>query len=187
MKYLIKLLVALVLTLTGLEVQALAITPSDCDDFGGTIACDTGYNTSASRINTYIETTYGVTSLYKSDVGSGDSKAFAGSYNTTFSGTATDPMNALIEYVGGQSITCPACYLLVKGGKHTPAWFLYDIGSWNGTDSVSLTDFWPQKGAISHVAIYGDSGKNTVPAPGPLVLLTIGLVGLGVRQWKKAG
>jgi len=188
MKYLLKLLTALVLVTAGLEVQALLLTPSDCSAFGGSVTCIAGNNTNTKQINEYIEMMYGVTYMYKSDVGKSDSQSFAGSYDTTFSNTPTDPMDALIKHVTGKSsIICPDCYLLVKDGNQSPAWYLFDIGGWDGTESISLKGFWPQQGAISHVAIYGDGGKNVVPAPGPLALLSIGLVGLGVRQLKKTG
>lgn len=186
MKNLIKLMMGLALATAGLEAQAIAITPGDCSAFGGSISCVAGNNTNTSAINSYIEMMYGVTYLYKSDVGGSDSQSFASSYDTVFSNTPLDPTDALITYVAGQSITCPDCYLLVKDGNQQPAWYLFDIGSWDGTEAISLSGFWPNQGAISHVAIYGNDSTN-VPAPGPLALLTIGMVVLGVRQVKKAG
>jgi hypothetical protein len=132
--------------------------------------------------------------LYKSDVtgansGNGsDSGSFSGSYNTKFSNSASDPSDALISYVAGQPvITSNPAYLLVKDGNQTPAWYLFNLSAlgWNGTDALSLTGFWPDQGAISHVAIYGKTGTTRVPDGGATVaLLGVGLLGLGAIRRK---
>ena len=61
-------------------------------------------------------------------------------------------------------------------------YYLFDIGGWDGVQNIELTNFWPDKGAISHVAIYG------VPEPTNMLLLgtcLIGLAGSRLRRKKK--
>ena len=183
-KGLFKSLMAIVFLVAGSQAQAavvLTLGPGD--------AVDSGNETSTSVIDAYVESTYGVTEVYKSDVsgtsGTGsDSGSFASSYNTTFSNSASDPMDALIEYVSGPTIDCPTCYLLVKDGNQKPAWYLLSLGDWDGEMSIDLQDFLPNQGAISHVTIYRGDGE--VPVPAPLVVMAIGLVGmLGMRRMKR--
>jgi hypothetical protein len=107
--------------------------------------------------------------LYKAEVGGGEEGPFAASYQTTFTNSSSDPENAFIQYVGGPSIGCMECYLVVKDGNHQPAQYFFDLSGWNGTQDLDLTKFWPQGGAISNVAIWGS--PKQVPEPGTLLLL----------------
>ncbi len=150
------------------------ITPS-------TPALATGTETSQAAINVAIGPIMGLTpasdyQLYKQDVGvASDVGAAAPYYKTTFSNSANDPANALIEWLGGNFIGSAAKYLLVKDGNHNPAWYLFNISDWNGQDDLVMEGFWPQQGAISHVTIYGDNGDNPdlvteVPEPASIGL-----------------
>jgi hypothetical protein len=47
---------------------------------------------------------------------------------------------------------------------------------WDGMETLNLSGFWPQQGAISYVALYGDAKK--VPEPTTMLLLGFGLLGL---------
>jgi hypothetical protein len=162
-----------------LSAKALSITPA-------TVPQLTGNETSTAEILVAIASTIGSsTSLYKQDVGGPESGDFAGNYSTVFSNSGSDPSDATISHTGGAAINSDPIYLLVKDGNHTPAWYLFTIAGWNGTDDLVLTGFWPEGGAISHVDIFGGDGGDHVPDGGStLALLGVGIVLLGMARRK---
>lgn len=190
MKHLGKMLFGAALAMLGAQVHALTITaPSpqaNCNldrtvaqGWLGPVDC---FNTPNNDSETFVSQYTGVDGLdlvYKDNQGGNEEGGFASSYETTYNG---DLSGATIAYQGGGSIECPECWLAVKDGNQTPIWYLFDIGTWNGTDDIVLSNFWPNQGSISHIAIYSN------PAPGPLVLMAIGLIAtIGVRRLRKAG
>lgn len=148
----------------------LLITPDNPTPYA------TGNDTSQADTNASLDTLIGTSDyLYKADVGGGDAGPLSASYDTTFLNTATDPSGAIIDYMGSGPYVGPPSYLLVKDGNQDPAWYLFDLSStWNGMEEIQLSDFWPQQGAISHVALYGQS----VPEPATMLLLGCALLGL---------
>lgn len=82
----------------------------------------------------------------------------------------------MISYLTGDFITCPECYLVVKDGNQPQ--YLFDIGTWNGLSEIKLEAFYPNKGAISHVAIFGAYNDVSVPEPTTAFLLATGVFGL---------
>ena len=181
-------LIATASLIASSQVLALAFVPEDA---GG------NSNSNANNdVEAEIEAFSGGKDLslyYKDNVGGAEEGPFASSYQTTFSNTPLDPADALIEQTGVPVIQCPSCYLMVKGGgpaSSAPFKYFFDISAWDGTEDILLTDFWPNQGAISNVAIWGlvmtgggPGGGPGVPIPGTLLLLGVPMVGLAT--WRR--
>lgn len=199
MKNTTKILLGLTLAFAGSQAQALLITGLSLADCDTDVNCYYGpqgapaAQPSTSELEEAISDQGGGTvslfDVYKENVGDGfDTGEFSGSYETTFSNTLLDPEDALIQWVGPDTLKCAECFLLVKDGAQkvgslNPNWYLFDISGWNGSDDIILQDFWVGNGGISNIMIF-DNGTN-IPEPGILALLTIGLLGFSLRNLKK--
>jgi hypothetical protein len=162
------------------QAHALLITPDTTPRFYGD-------QTGQHFIDLIIAPIIGsADELYKMNVGGPEEGPLAGSYATSFFNTPTDPSGATITYTGGP-IVGPEAFLLVKDGNQTPAWYLFNLSAapnlWNGMETLVLSGFWPNQGAISHVTLYGD--RHSVPEPATLFLLGAGLIGLARFGRKK--
>jgi hypothetical protein len=174
-------LASLLLCGYGVTAQAalvdIALTPADCTaGYPCWTSNDTG-NLTVAEIEA-ITGTSDLESLYKENVGDGfDSGPFAGSYETTFSNSALDPEDALIELIAGMDpITCGVCILVIKDGNQMPAQYIFDLSLAGMIGTISMTDFWPNQGAISHVEILG-GGMSAVPVPAAAWLFGTALIG----------
>jgi PEP-CTERM motif len=182
---------ATAILLAPMSANALLIDANlyePCPPIGGiVVAC--GSETSQNDINDVLDAMFDpdLVDIYTQNVGGAETGSVAGSYTTTFSNTAGDPEDALIEYVGGP--IADADYLLVKDGNASPAWWLFNISAWNGTDDLELINFWAAgtpgtddaRGAISHVTLYGGT-TTQVPEPMTLSLLGVGLLAFGFTR-----
>jgi len=182
-------LCAFLVAFSAAQAHALSITPD-------TELQWTGTETSQASIDLAIASHIGdAHQLYKMNVGRSEEGPLSGSYETTFFNTPSDPSEAKIVYTGGDSdIVGQLAYLLVKDGKQDPAWYLFQlfnfsvdagdppIPDWNGMETIVLSGFWPDQGAISHVTLYG--GQHQVPEPFTLLLFGLGIVGIaGCRKF----
>ncbi len=176
------------LALLGMASTANAIillTPSDT--IPGLPGMGPG-NCEPGCIDTIFGTS-GLSLLYKSDVDEvligNDSGPYAGSYTTWFYNNVGDPGNALLFWNGGADIDCPSCYLAIKDGNQTPGYYFYDLSAWDGTESISLLNFWPDQGAISHISIWGRDTPTNVPEPSTMALLGLGLLAIAFAQRRR--
>lgn len=170
----IKQWAAVVACTAALSMNAMALTVMPGDEMAS------GPETSQAQIDDIVLalTGYG-DECYKDNVGGSESGPLAGSYQTEYFNSPTDPKDATITYMGG-AVAAPEVFLLVKDGNQDPAWYLFNLTSmgWNGTDTLELNEFWPNQGAISHVALYCETGHGVPDVGATFSLLGSSLLGL---------
>ncbi|WP_404362266.1 PEP-CTERM sorting domain-containing protein [Marinobacter sp.] len=185
-----KVILGATVLMFSLSAHALLLSP-------GTTGVQTSNETSASMEEQLIKDAFGISLdlelYYKEDFDEGEdaTASFADSYMTSWIlDTAGEPTGADITNNGLPSIVCPSCYAAVKDGNQEPAYYFFDISSWDGLTTLEFRDFWLGNGAISHIAIWGNvtdepgPGPTPVPEPSTLVLLGLGLAGLSLARRK---
>jgi hypothetical protein len=86
---------------------------------------------------------------------------------------------------GGAAADCPHCILFVELGDGVPVRFLYDLGSWDGMERMTLSGFRSEtEDDMTHVAIW--AGLKHTTEPGVLTLMSLGILGL-VFSGKRKG
>ncbi len=145
-------------------------------------------NLNASDVEVLVMTGGLLFELYKQDVGGAESGSFAGSYTTSFFNDPDDPEDATITWVVGEpKFNSVELFLLVKDGNQDPAQYLFNVSEWDRMTTLMLDDFWPDQGAISHIAFYGGEGPDTqdvVPEATSLVVWGVlaAVCGVGARR-----
>jgi hypothetical protein len=180
------MLVSAATLLTGASYAAdINLTPADCVVGSCWTIVGDNSNPTVDEIETLVGTSTQLTRVYKQDQGGPEEGAFASSYTTEFFNTPTDPSGATISYNGAPApaITCPECYLVIKDGNANPSSYVFALGNWDGTGVITMADFWPDNGAISHVEIVA----SEVPLPAAVWLFGSGLVALaGIKRRRKS-
>lgn len=168
------------------QAQALSISPSTTPVWYS----NTTPALNAAAVASIVSSPVTLALVYKQDYGGGEGGTAAGLYSTSFVNT-TGPSGATISWDGpSMAISCPTCYVVVKDGNNTPAQYLFTLNSWNGTENLNFSGFWPTNGSISHIAIYNNvtsSGGGSIAAiPEPetyaMLLAGLGLVGFAARR-----
>ena len=183
MKNFLTSMAAIALMLLGSQAQALTIDPATTtlDYWTSSASPPSQGNIIAdfeAQLNALDPSRSMGTEYIKQD-GNGETGSYAGSYtiSTNFDDAGT------IVYDGGGALSCPECFLMVKDGNATPKAYLFDLGNWDGEETITLSNFWPNGGAISNISLWGTPGQ--VPVPAPLALLAVGLAGITLRRMMK--
>lgn len=186
--------VAAALAAAATSASALVITPTTMPQWTYT-GPPTGTSDVLAAFDAMVPGFDPALELYKRDVGqANDTGVLAGSYATVFVNTPADPSGATISYTGGNFLDCSIdCFLLVKDGNQNPAAYLFNLkNAWDGTETLTLQDFWPNQGAISHVAFYGGQTDRCtvnctpqIPEPATLALVGLALLGAGAATRRK--
>ena len=71
-------------------------------------------------------------------------------------------------------------------GNRPDSWFVYALDPSISSGSWQFVNVFGRGGGLSHIQLYGIPGGTTIPEPGTLALLGIGLLAAGVARRRKA-
>jgi hypothetical protein len=168
--------------LAAFSVNASAVLMSTAGSLDTLLAQTTLSNSGSSNEEAWIESVLGIDITYSQLSGSGASAweavtdGSSGDYAYDF-GTGVEPEYFLVKVGGGGGTGTSDTHFLFDNNNFKQ-WAYVNLVQFGS--GVSLTNI----GIISHVGATGGGGE--VPEPGPLALLAIGMLGIGMRQFKKA-
>lgn len=182
-------LATLAFAMQAAPAEAISISPGSAGVFGlalGPSNCEPEcvYSSFGIADDGSLSLLYKADSAAEGGTPSDESGLFEGSYDSVFMRSRQD---STIGYTGGASISCGTCYLVIKDGNHNPSYYFFDLAAagWDGIEDIIMTGFWPGPGSISHVAIWGSTNERSVPEPGSLALLGLGLAGLAASRRRR--
>jgi hypothetical protein len=71
-------------------------------------------------------------------------------------------------------------------GNNPDEWFVYALNPLISSGNWEFVNMFDRGGGLSHIQLYGLPGSTTVPEPGTLALLGIGMLAAGVARRRKA-
>jgi hypothetical protein len=174
------------------DLTILGPSPSNNLPSGQPIPDCTGTN--GGQDSTFLTSQCSVSStglelLYKFNIGGQEDGLFQGLFSST--GLTAPGTMTLTDTFAGALTGYTSFWLVVKDGNADPGRYGYNITSnWAGDGFIQLNDFWtnPDRGEISHVALFGAGGGcttdcfNEVPEPGSLGLAGLALLGAGLAR-----
>jgi hypothetical protein len=71
-------------------------------------------------------------------------------------------------------------------GNRPDSWFVYSLDPQISSGSWQFVNVFNRGGGLSHVQLYGIPGGTTIPEPGTLALLGIGMLAAGIARRRKS-
>lgn len=176
-------LVAAALAFFATQAQAdLLLTEGDADFSGPGF---TPFKTDADWLEGVVGSEEDLFLLYKDEPDGEEEGSWSHSYSTSYGTDGDGDLTSLWIKNDGDYTFSGALWLVVKDGrKHDPAWYVFDISSWDGSEDIHVDGLFPLGGSISNVQIFGP--ESAIPEPGTLALFGAALIGIGLARRRVA-